>query len=127
LCYRWLTTDGKESVEPAEPLKRIIQLVDTARGTGRNGQVQAAQKLFRIWADNVYEIGAVGLTPMVKGGVVINGKMHNVPNTLGNDWPLRSPGNAHTELVLLHQVTPADRASGTTSRFACPRGSAGIW
>ena len=34
---------------------------------------------------------------MVQGVVVINTKMHNVPTTLGNDWPLRSPGNARTE------------------------------
>jgi peptide/nickel transport system substrate-binding protein len=97
LYYQWLTTNGKEGVEPTEPLKRIMQLVDTARSTGRDGQIKAAQELFRIWADNVYEIGTIGLTPMVQGVVVINVKMHNVPNTLGNDWPLRSPGNARTE------------------------------
>jgi peptide/nickel transport system substrate-binding protein len=97
LYYRWLTSGGKEGVEPPEPQKRIMQLVDTARGTGRDGQIKAAQELFRIWADNVYEIGTIGLTPMVQGVVVINRKMHNVPNTLGNDWPLRSPGNARTE------------------------------
>ncbi|HEY7578716.1 MAG TPA: ABC transporter substrate-binding protein [Acetobacteraceae bacterium] len=97
LYYRWLTTGGKEGVEPTEPLKRIMQLVDTARTTGHEGQVTAAQELFRIWADNVYEVGTIGLTPMVQGVVVINAKMHNVPTTLGNDWPLRSPGNARTE------------------------------
>jgi peptide/nickel transport system substrate-binding protein len=34
---------------------------------------------------------------MVQGVVVINSKLHNVPETLGNDWPLRTPGNARTE------------------------------
>ena len=97
LYYKWLTTNGKEGVEPTEPLKRIMQLIDTARSVGRDGQVAAAQELFRIWADNVYEIGTVGLTPMVQGVVVVNTKMHNVPATLANDWPLRTPGNARTE------------------------------
>jgi peptide/nickel transport system substrate-binding protein len=97
LYSRWLNTNGKEGVEPTEPIRRIMQLIDTARASGHDGQVQAAQELFRIWADNVYEIGTVGLTPMVQGVVVINTKMHNVPTTLGNDWPLRSPGNARTE------------------------------
>jgi hypothetical protein len=23
--------------------------------------------------------------------------MHNVPTTIGNDWPVRTPGNARTE------------------------------
>jgi len=97
LYYKWLTSDGKEGVEPIEPIKRIMQLIDTARTVGRDGQVQAAQELFRIWADNVFEIGTVGLTPMVQGVVVVDTKMHNVPTTIGNDWPLRTPGNARTE------------------------------
>jgi peptide/nickel transport system substrate-binding protein len=97
LYSRWMDTNGKEGVEPPEPLKRLMQLVDTARTVGHDGQVQAAQELFRIWADNVYEIGTIGLTPMVQGVVVINTKLHNVPMTLGNDWPLRTPGNARTE------------------------------
>jgi peptide/nickel transport system substrate-binding protein len=97
LYYKWLTSNGKEGVEPTEPLKRIMQLIDTARTVGHDGQVQAAQELFRIWADNVFEIGTVGLTPMVQGVVVVNTKMHNVPTTIGNDWPLRTPGNARTE------------------------------
>ena len=29
--------------------------------------------------------------------VVTNVKFRNVPTTLGNDWPLRSPGNARAE------------------------------
>ena len=39
----------------------------------------------------------VGLTPMIQGVVVANSKFHNVPLTIGNDWPLRTPGNARTE------------------------------
>jgi peptide/nickel transport system substrate-binding protein len=97
LYTRWLTSGGKEGVEPIEPIKRIMQLVDTARTVGRDGQIQAAQELFRIWADNVFEIGTVGLTPMVQGVVVVNTKLHNVPPTTGNDWPLRTPGNTRTE------------------------------
>ncbi len=97
LYYKWLTSNGKEGVEPIEPLKQIMQLIDTARTVGHDGQVKAAQELFRIWADNVFEIGTVGLTPMVQGVVVVNSKMHNVPTTIGNDWPLRTPGNARTE------------------------------
>jgi peptide/nickel transport system substrate-binding protein len=103
LYYRWLSSGEKEGVEPIEPLKRIMQLVDTARSVGRDGQIKAAQELFRIWADNVFEIGTVGLTPMVQGVVVVNNKMHNVPTTIGNDWPLRTPGNARTEQFFFAQ------------------------
>jgi peptide/nickel transport system substrate-binding protein len=97
LYYQWITSKGKEGVEPIEPIKKIMQLVDTARTVGPQGQVKAAQELFRIWADNVFEIGTIGLTPMIQGVVVVNSKFHNVPATIGNDWPLRTPGNARSE------------------------------
>jgi peptide/nickel transport system substrate-binding protein len=34
---------------------------------------------------------------MVQGVVVANAPFRNVPTILGNDWPLRSPGNARAE------------------------------
>jgi peptide/nickel transport system substrate-binding protein len=34
---------------------------------------------------------------MVQGVVVANTKLRNLPTTLGNDWPLRTPGKARTE------------------------------
>jgi peptide/nickel transport system substrate-binding protein len=97
LYYRWLSSHGKEGVEPTQPLKRIMQLIDMGRSEDHDGQVKAAQELFRIWADNLFEIGTVGLTPMVQGVVVVSNKMHNVPDKLANDWPLRTPGNGRTE------------------------------
>ena len=97
LFPQWYQTKGKEGMEPPQPIKRIVELVDTARTVGPDGQVKAAQEIYKIWADNVYEIGTIGLTPMIQGVVVVNSKLHNVPTTLGNDWPLRSPGNARTE------------------------------
>ncbi|MSP00797.1 MAG: ABC transporter substrate-binding protein [Acetobacteraceae bacterium] len=97
LFRKWLTTKGAEGVEPPEQLKRVMALIDTARSVGPDGQIKAAQELFRIWAENVYEIGTIGLTPMVQGVVVVNNKFHNVPATIANDWPLRTPGNARSE------------------------------
>ena len=97
LYSRWLNSGGKEGVEPTGPLKRIMQLIDRARTVGQDGQVEAAQAVFRIWANNVYEIGTVGLTPMVEGVVVVSSKLHNVPKTLANDWPLRTPGDGRPE------------------------------
>jgi peptide/nickel transport system substrate-binding protein len=97
LFYDWLSSGGKKGEEPTEPIKQIMALVDTARSVGPEGQVKAAQELFKIWADNVFEIGTIGLTPMIQGVVVVNNKMHNIPLKIGNDWPLRTPGNARSE------------------------------
>ncbi|HTE81006.1 MAG TPA: ABC transporter substrate-binding protein [Reyranella sp.] len=97
LWRRWYATGGKEGAEPSPEIKRIVEIVDKARTVGPEEQVKLSQELYRNWADNLYEIGTVGLTPMVQGVVVTNVKFRNVPTTLGNDWPLRSPGNARTE------------------------------
>jgi peptide/nickel transport system substrate-binding protein len=34
---------------------------------------------------------------MIQGVVVLNNRMRNVPTQVGNDWPLRTPGNARPE------------------------------
>ena len=97
LWRRWYASGGKEGMEPPPAMKRIVEIVDLARTVPPEEQVKLSQELYRIWADNVFEIGTIGLTPMVQGVVVAANKFSNVPKTLGNDWPLRSPGNARTE------------------------------
>ncbi|MBV9833724.1 MAG: ABC transporter substrate-binding protein [Alphaproteobacteria bacterium] len=97
LWRRWYASGGKDGMEPPPEVKRIVEIVDTARTVGPDEQVKLSQELYKIWADNLYEIGTIGLTPMVQGVVVAGAKFRNVPTTLGNDWPLRSPGNARTE------------------------------
>ena len=97
LYGQWFNTKGKEGIEPTAEIKKIVELIDTARTVGTEGQIKAAQELYKIWADQIYEVGIVGLTPMIQGVVVVNNKMKNVPTKLGNDWPLRTPGNARPE------------------------------
>ena len=43
-----------------------MQLIDTARVEGYDGRRETAQELFRIWADNMFEIGPVGLAPVLQ-------------------------------------------------------------
>ncbi|GAB4523462.1 MAG: ABC transporter substrate-binding protein [Anaerolineae bacterium] len=97
LFRKWYDTNGAEGMEPPAELKRIVELIDEAKVSGRERQIELAQELFRIWADNIWEVGTVGLTPMIQGVVVVNKDLRNVPETAGNDWPLRTPGNTRPE------------------------------
>ncbi len=97
LYGRWAQTKGADGVEPPVSVKRIMEIVDQAKTVSPEQQAKLAQELFRIWVDNLWEVGTIGLTPMVQGVVVANTRFRNVPTTLGNDWPLRSPGNARAE------------------------------
>jgi peptide/nickel transport system substrate-binding protein len=97
LMRQWLQTNGKEGVEPTAEFKRIVEIIDTGKTVGTEEQTALAKELFTLWSDQAYEVGTVGLTPLVQGVVVINNNLKNVPETLGNDWPLRTPGNANPE------------------------------
>ena len=97
LMRKWYETNGAEGVEPTPEIAKIVEIIDEAKVSGRDRQIELAHELFQIWADNIWEIGTVGLTPMVQGVVVVNKDLMNVPDTAGNDWPLRTPGNTRPE------------------------------
>ncbi|MDH7487341.1 MAG: ABC transporter substrate-binding protein [Anaerolineae bacterium] len=97
LFRKWYQTNGAEGMEPPPEIKKLVEIIDEAKVSGRERQIELAKELFKIWADNVWEIGTVGLTPMIQGVLVVNQNLHNVPETAGNDWPLRTPGNTRPE------------------------------
>jgi peptide/nickel transport system substrate-binding protein len=103
LFRKWYQTDGAEGVEPPDEIKKLVEIIDEGKISGRDRQIELAQELFKIWADNIWEIGTVGLTPMIQGVVVVNNDLHNVPETAGNDWPLRTPGDTQPETYYFAQ------------------------
>jgi len=103
LFRKWYETGGKEGMEPPPEVKKLVEIIDEAKVSGRERQIELAKELFKIWADNVWEIGTVGLTPMIQGVVVVNKNLRNVPETAGNDWPLRTPGNTRPEQYFFKQ------------------------
>lgn len=103
LMRQWLQTGGAEGVPLTPEIQRIVEIIDMGKTVGTEDQIKLAQELFRLWVDQCYEIGTVGLTPLVQGVVVINNFLKNVPLALGNDWPLRTPGNANPEQFYFDQ------------------------
>ncbi len=103
LFRKWYETNGAEGMEPPAEIKKLVELIDKGKVSGREDQIKIAQELFKVWADNIWEIGTVGLTPMIQGVVVVNNNLRNVPETAGNDWPLRTPGNTRPETFFFAQ------------------------
>ncbi len=93
----WYQSGGKEGVQPTADLQKIVDLINKAKVSSPDDQVKVAKELYAHWVDQMYEIGIIGLSPMVQGVVVVNNNLTNVPKSLGNDWPLRTPGNAQPE------------------------------
>ena len=98
LWKQWYDTNGKEGVEPPPEAKKIIEIQDKAKGAGPAEKTKLAQELFKLWVDNMFEIGTVGLTATDQGVAVVNANLRNVPQTLTKDWPLRTPGNGRPEV-----------------------------
>ena len=98
LWKQWYDTNGKEGVEPPAEAKKIIELQDKSKTVGPAEKANIAKELFKIWVDNMFEIGTVGLTATDQGVAVVNVKLHNVPEKLTKDWPLRTPGNGRPEV-----------------------------
>ena len=63
-----------------------------------SGRPQIAQEINKIWVDNLYDIGTIGLTAVDQGVAVINKNLQNVPENLTKDWALRTPGNGKPEI-----------------------------
>lgn len=103
LVAKWYASNGAEGVEPSPEIKQVVDIIDEAKTSPRGRQIELAQELFRIWADNVWEIGTVGMTPMIQGVVVVNDNLRNVPAIAGNDWPLRTPGDTRPEQYFFAQ------------------------
>jgi peptide/nickel transport system substrate-binding protein len=97
LWKQWYDTNGAQGVEPPADVKKIIDIQDKAKTVGPAEQVKLAQDMFKLWVDNMFEIGTVGLTATDQGVAVVNAKLHNVPVNLTKDWPLRTPGNGFPE------------------------------
>jgi len=103
LWKQWYDTNGKQGVEPSAEAKKIVELQDKAKAAGPADQIKIAQELFKLWVDNMFEIGTVGLTATDQGVAVVNAKLHNVPAKLTKDWPLRTPGNGRPEVWFFKQ------------------------
>ncbi len=93
----WYRTNGERGIAPTPEIARIVEIIEEAKTVGTERQIELAQELNRLVADQLYGIGTVGLTPMIQGVVVINEDMFNVPDLVANDWPLRTPGDARPE------------------------------
>ena len=97
LWKTWFDSDGAQGVEPPEDVKRMAQLQDEAKLASPEQRIPIAQELFRIYVDNLLQIGIVGLTALDQGVVVVNNDLRNVPPNVTKDFSLRTPGNACPE------------------------------
>ena len=102
-CALWLQTGGREDNPDAEGFpcaQESLDLLDMHRRGPGLPEVERntlGREIYKTIVENQYNIGVVGLSPMVHGVVVKKNTLHNVPDTAANDWILRTPNTAFPE------------------------------
>ena len=97
-CALWLENPEGEHAHPCA--QESIDLLEMhRRGPGLPPAERNAlgKEIYRTIVENQYNIGIVGRSPMVQGVLVVKSGLKNVPDTAGNDWPLRTPNTGFPE------------------------------
>ena len=116
-CARWLIDSGhpdafpcaQESLDLLEMHKRGHSLPEVERNA-------LGKEIYKTIVENQYNIGIVGLSPMVQGVIVKKNSLNNVPDTAANDWPLRTPNTAFPEQWYYTSGKPPSRSTPTQPR-----------
>ena len=116
-CARWLIDPqhphafpcAQESLDLLEMHKRGPNLPEVERNA-------LGKAIYRTIVENQYNIGIVGLSPMVQGVIVKKNSLNNVPDTAANDWPLRTPNTAFPEQWHFTSGKPPSRPTPTLPR-----------
>lgn len=88
----WYQSGGTQGIEPQGDLRRVLDILDEASVEPDEAKRdELAREIFRINLANLWTIGTVGASPMVKGIVIVKNHFRNVP-----DWPICSEDAVHT-------------------------------
>ena len=97
-CAQWLVDPEGENAFPCAQ-ESLDLLAMHKRGPGLPSVERNAlgKEIYKTIVENQYNIGIVGLSPMVQGVIVTKNTLKNVPDEAGNDWPLRTPNTGFPE------------------------------
>jgi peptide/nickel transport system substrate-binding protein len=93
----WNESGGEQGEEPPDYMKELMDMHLRGPLLPEEERNELGKEIYRIIVDNMHNIGIVGLSPMVQGVIVTNANLRNVPETGGNDWPLRTPSTGYPE------------------------------
>ena len=97
-CALWLQDpSGPNSYPCAQESIDLLEMHKRGPGLPPAERNALGKEIYRTIVENQYNIGIVGLSPMVQGVIVTNNNLRNVPDTAGNDWPLRTPNTGFPE------------------------------
>jgi peptide/nickel transport system substrate-binding protein len=95
----WVESNGAQGEEPSAEMMQFLEMHRRGPTLPEAERNALGQEIYRTLVENMYNIGIVGLSPMVQGVLVVNAELRNVPEKGGNDWPLRTPATGFPEQI----------------------------
>ena len=97
-CAIWLENPDNEHAYPcAQESIDLLEMHKLGPGLPSAERNALGKEIYKTIVENQYNIGIVGLSPMVQGVIVRKNELKNVPDEAGNDWPLRTPNTGFPE------------------------------
>jgi len=103
LYGQWFASNGESGTEPPEPLLSIMQDWRSAPTLGDEERVELGKKIWATMAEEVWNIGLVGLAPAVMGVRIANDDLGNIPARQINTTDALTPGISRPETFFWKQ------------------------
>jgi peptide/nickel transport system substrate-binding protein len=92
---KWYSSNGEQGTKPEDPeMIRAMNLFRNAFGMQKEGQIESAQEIWKIIADQQWSIGTVGQSPAFKGIRIVSNNMGNIPERQLNAQHGRTPASS---------------------------------
>ncbi len=94
----WFASGGTQGRKPEDPaMLRVFELMRTAPSLAEDQRNAAAQEIWRLAAENKWQIGLVGQAPGSQGNRVVSNRMGNIPERICISQHCRPPWSARPE------------------------------
>lgn len=103
LFGQWFASNGEAGKEPPETMRAIMADWRKGRTLGSEERMEVGKRMWATMADEVWNIGLVGLAPAVMGVRVSNTALGNVPSRQVNTTDAMTPGISRPETLYWKQ------------------------
>ncbi len=94
LYAKWFQTGGKEGKEPPARVREALELWSKGVGAPEEERVRMGKELWKIAADEVFQIGVIGMGPAIQGVRIAKNNLGNIPSRVVNATAVKSTTNA---------------------------------
>jgi peptide/nickel transport system substrate-binding protein len=94
---KWFQSGGSQGVKPDGDPAKMLDLFNQAKGAPPDQLVGLGKQILQLYAENVFVMGTVGVSPAILGVAVIKNNLGNVPDHVVGSTPAQTIGNARPE------------------------------